>query len=484
MPLKKGSSKEVIEANIKELIAAGHDPDQAAAIAYKEAGKSRDHRTNDRGRYFTTEDIGEKRSYTPEGFLVCHDVPIARTGQQLYSSDEVPVEDAGNGEVRIQRPAEEVFRDETIASFEGKAVTVEHPNDFVTPDNWSQHAVGFTQNVRQGEGLQDDLLIADLVITDPAAIKYVNEKLPEVSAGYEAAYEQEEPGRGVQRDIVGNHVALVERGRAGPRCSIQDEDTLMKKGKAKRSVWDRIMTAVKARDAEAIEKELEEAKDEQMPVELEAKDEEASAIEKEDVKLDAKLIERLDRLEAMLNKLTGTSDEDPQEKEELEEMGDEEKQVEAFGDEDEETEETGDEILEAEKADTNKEAVGKVLSGDSLKRLISRAEILAPGLAVPTGDANKGQAFANAMMRKALTKALATDSGRAVVEPFLAGRKVKELTGDTLSSVFVGAAELQRSLNNQRGVRNAVTTKDFGRVSTVAGINARNRDFWADRNAR
>lgn len=42
MPLKKGSSKEVIEANIKELIGAGHSPSQAAAIAYKEAGSAMD----------------------------------------------------------------------------------------------------------------------------------------------------------------------------------------------------------------------------------------------------------------------------------------------------------------------------------------------------------------------------------------------------------------------------------------------------------
>lgn len=42
MPLKKGSSKEVIEANIKELIGKGHSPSQAAAIAYKEAGSAMD----------------------------------------------------------------------------------------------------------------------------------------------------------------------------------------------------------------------------------------------------------------------------------------------------------------------------------------------------------------------------------------------------------------------------------------------------------
>lgn len=40
MPLKKGSSQKVISANIAELRRSGRPPDQAAAIAYKVAGKS------------------------------------------------------------------------------------------------------------------------------------------------------------------------------------------------------------------------------------------------------------------------------------------------------------------------------------------------------------------------------------------------------------------------------------------------------------
>jgi len=41
MPLKKGKSKEVISANIAELIRSGREKKQAAAIAYEEAGMSR-----------------------------------------------------------------------------------------------------------------------------------------------------------------------------------------------------------------------------------------------------------------------------------------------------------------------------------------------------------------------------------------------------------------------------------------------------------
>jgi len=427
-------------------------------------------KTIDRGRFYTTGDIGEKRSTTPEGFLVCHDVPIARTGQQLYLSSEVPVEDAGNGEVRIDRPPSEVFRPETIASFEGKAVTVEHPNDFVTPDNWQQLAIGTVQNVRQGDGMQDDLLIADLVITDASAIKYVNESLPEVSAGYEARYEQTEPGRGVQRDIVGNHVALVERGRAGPRCSIQDRKPTMKP-----TLWERLMTAVKAQDAAAVKAEMET-----MDADTVATND-AVAIAKLQVTVDAavasvtaltKVVQDLSakvqdagtgNLSATPNNITDDDDDK---------------------DDDDDTggEMTGDDVLEAEQLAGNAQAVGKVLSGDSLKQLIARAEIIAPGSAIKTADSKKAdRKEAMAFMRSTLEKAHATADGRKAIEPFLAGREIKKLSADSLAAAFIGAAELMRIQNNARSGMSASKTKDFGRATSVDDINARNREFWAAR---
>ncbi|WP_236516283.1 hypothetical protein, partial [Escherichia coli] len=42
MPLIKGSSKDVIHQNIRELIDSGKPKDQAIAIAYKEAGMAND----------------------------------------------------------------------------------------------------------------------------------------------------------------------------------------------------------------------------------------------------------------------------------------------------------------------------------------------------------------------------------------------------------------------------------------------------------
>ena len=324
-------------------------------------------KTHDRNLFYLAEQIGEKRSTTPEGFLVCHDVPIARTGSQLYSADEIPLEGSANGEIRIERTPEEVFRPETIASFEGKPVTVEHPNEFVTPDNWQQLAVGFVQNVRQGEGIGDDLMIADLVITDAKAIEYVNKELPEVSAGYEAAYEQTEPGRGVQRDIVGNHVALVERGRAGPRCSIQDHQKEPDMKAKKPTFLDKLRKFIDSESEEEKKEEKEESKD-----------------EAGDDGKDMEILARVERIEAVLQKLLSATGDEDKEDDNSDEKKDE------TGDDDgdnEKEDETTDTVVEAETAGKNSEAVGTVLTGDSLRRIHSRAEILAPGITIQTGDA-------------------------------------------------------------------------------------------------
>jgi hypothetical protein len=178
--------------------------------------------------YFTPTKFTENIRETPEGFLVCVGVPIARTGEMVYAADEVGLEPDEEGKVILSREEAEVFRPETMASFEGKPVTIGHPKDFVTPENWSWLAKGFLQNVRRGEGDQKNDLIADVCITDAVAINLVKAGLREVSCGYTADYNQEKEGTGTQSNIIGNHLALVEQGRAGASYAINDH-----KGKVK-----------------------------------------------------------------------------------------------------------------------------------------------------------------------------------------------------------------------------------------------------------
>jgi hypothetical protein len=180
-----------------------------------------------RDGFFAPTPIGQSRRMTPEGYLVCEGVRIARTGNQRYHESEFKGQLRGDisGEIIVNRPDEEVFRKETLESFQGKPITIEHPGEFVGPDSWNRHAVGTVQNPRRGNGTDRDCIIADLLITESGAIRYVNANLPELSAGYNADYDQDKPGYASQRNIVGNHVALVEKGRAGSRVAINDSLT-------------------------------------------------------------------------------------------------------------------------------------------------------------------------------------------------------------------------------------------------------------------
>ena len=157
----------------------------------------------------------------PEGYLLCLNVPVARSGTQEYLPAELSLP-SGGAAIPVRRPEEEVFSPETVASFEGMPVTNDHPPEGVDAGNIRALQKGHAHNVRRGTGKESDLLLADLIITDPALIRLVLEEgKREISCGY--TYELcLEGGQYVQRKIRGNHVAVVDAGRAGSRVSIRD----------------------------------------------------------------------------------------------------------------------------------------------------------------------------------------------------------------------------------------------------------------------
>jgi uncharacterized protein len=213
------------------------------------------------GDFYTTDQVGRSREVTPEGFLICRDVPVARTGSMMYGFGELQ-DDQGNflepgpdGIIHASREADELFRPETIASLNGKSIVDDHPEEDVNPDNWGDHTVGIVLNPRRGQGYDDQMLLADFLVTKKAGIDAINAGKKEVSCGYDCGYEQTEPGQARQRGIVYNHVALVDHGRCGPRCAIGDSD--MKVKVRNESFSDRILRMVRARDEEGVAKELQ-----------------------------------------------------------------------------------------------------------------------------------------------------------------------------------------------------------------------------------
>ena len=420
--------------------------------------KTKDRQTKDRSNFYTVGKLGKTREITPEGYLLCRDVALAHTGSLLYGEGEVPVT-ADAGLIVITRGDDDLFRPETMASFEGKPVTDNHPDDWVTPDNWKDLSKGVAQNIRRGEGLEDNLFMADLLIQDKDTIEAVQRGKVEISLGYDADYTEISKGKGTQSNIIGNHVALVDKGRCGSRCSIGD--SFMSK-KTDKKPWYQALLGAKRTIDEALE---------------EAKETQDSEEETEDEDEDESNSKTNDALNLILKKLK-TMDADIQElKAKSEDNGDESETE----DSDEEVE-TKDDILEAEEAE--KADVGTTYTGDSLQDLRSRAEILAPGLKLPTLDsASKDIAkVANTAKRNALKQAYATADGLKAIGPFVGGANanIDALPAYTIDAAFVGASELIKQQNNLKGVRTGVTTKDFGRAApTPSDINAKNRAFWS-----
>jgi len=158
-----------------------------------------------------------------DGYLVA-DARIARTGIQTYLGSEVGKPDMGM--VRVYRPGSEVFADDTMKSAAHRPVTNDHPPEMVTSDNWKKYAIGQTGDEITGE---DIYIRVPLMVSDEAAIKDIEAGKQELSAGYTCdldftagttlagdAYDA------VQRNIRINHVAVVQRGRAGSNVRIGD----------------------------------------------------------------------------------------------------------------------------------------------------------------------------------------------------------------------------------------------------------------------
>lgn len=317
-------------------------------------------------KYYTPTKLSENIRETPEGFLICVGVPIARTGEMVYGEGETPLDTDDEGKVLIYRDAQEVFHVDTISSFEGKAVTIKHPEQFVSPDNWSYLAKGIIQNVRKAPQKDEDgeeSLLADLLIMDSLAIQLIKNGLREVSCGYEAEYEQTGEGKGKQSRIIGNHLALVEQGRAGESYAINDH-----KGKSTMNKLAEQMKKLfgKAVDEAVNEKEKEEKSKDAEPKKEEKKDDKAMDQGSYDelVKMVKDLSDKIEGMNKPKDEESEKKKEDPQdeggeEKKDSEDT-DEDKEKESKSKDDDQTESKIEERLKAVEA-----AVAKLLESKS-----------------------------------------------------------------------------------------------------------------------
>lgn len=192
--------------------------------------------------------ISEHLVKSPEGYLFCYGVPINRTGTQVYTARELNLEGDPERPVAVYRLEEDVFAPSALASFEGKDVTRGHPSEMLNAQNQSGYSKGHLENVRRdGENT-----VADLIIKDPALVSDIeNGILREVSCGYDCVFVPYLDGY-KQTKIIGNHVAVVPKGRAGREVAIQDAALEAEKGRNNmKKFFNTILTAfgMAAKDA-------------------------------------------------------------------------------------------------------------------------------------------------------------------------------------------------------------------------------------------
>lgn len=429
-------------------------PDSLGLVEYE----VRDIKTCDRG-FYAPGSAGKTRRLTPEGYLICEDVGLARTGTQIYMQSDLPGIPAGpDGRIIVTRAPEEVFHPDTIASFEGKPVTLFHPREFVTPENWRQVAVGHIQNVRRGSGTDNDLLKGDIVITDAAAVQYAVANLPDMSSGYDAQYRCQGPGRASCHTIRGNHEALVPSGRAGDRCGIKDHQTEDFSHMSKTTVAAAISSWFKGKgmpDAAAVElqnivvpmsttddsgESTKDSGNKQVMDAIGALSTDVKSVRDWQTSYDAACAAEAAKK---------TSDAAAAEAQKV-------KDAETAAAKKKEDAETNDTLIEAEEIGTVI-SLGKVWNGKTgdaiMTEIRATAEIISPGVAssMPTTDAMKGSKgapltkFMQATLERLYTKDAA---GKDIVEPFLLGHKISELRGIPLIGAFNGVGQLVRLRNN------------------------------------
>lgn len=248
MPLEKGKSQDVIHRNIKELIDSGKPKDQAIAIAYKESGMATDTDFDKMKELFDQWLDEEKkepahamdkseRQRDLNGHLIVNRTVITKAAVNPYLGSSIPQhKELGldpSKTYNLLRDPEELRK--ALPTFKAIPLMIRHvPIDASNPE--TESVIGA---IGSDFEMDNDGRVWSLIrVTTQEGIDYIESKqLGELSAGY--AYDADmtsgtwngQQYDGIMRNIHGNHVAIVERGRIGSDAIIADsiEGQLMAK---------------------------------------------------------------------------------------------------------------------------------------------------------------------------------------------------------------------------------------------------------------
>lgn len=179
-----------------------------------------------------------KKEIDGNDFLIAYDVPIAKTGIQQYTREEVGDKDNSGSPtdlVNVYRDRSAFEDEEVLNTFDGIPIVYAHPkNGKVDSENYKNFIVGTISGVYFKNG---DVFAKKITIIDKKAIKSVLRKEKNnVSIGFRGKLTKKSgtfQGENYQyiEDIIhANHLALCETGKAGERYAINSSSIM--KGEA------------------------------------------------------------------------------------------------------------------------------------------------------------------------------------------------------------------------------------------------------------
>tara|TARA_R110000764_G_scaffold47124_4_gene105522 strand:- start:7887 stop:8996 length:1110 start_codon:yes stop_codon:yes gene_type:complete len=202
-------------------------------------------------------EVPTKREFTDAGQMI---VPcaFARTGSQQYSAGSLGLIGKDASEmITVFRDEADVFDSKSMSSFRSAPVTIGHPRfaDGSPKNVTSENAQELQVGTLEGTPVRDeDTLTGTLVIARQDAIDMIDGGTVELSAGYTCDLIVNDEGEIYQRNIRANHIAIVDKGRAGSSCRIADEEEMDKV-----NLEDKVEELV---EAEAVVADVEEVKEE------------------------------------------------------------------------------------------------------------------------------------------------------------------------------------------------------------------------------
>ena len=174
----------------------------------------------------------DKREYDTNGWFEVKDNPLSMVGVFPYSGRSVSPECDPDRIYMVYRPAEELNSADCIDSFKlipwiDNHVMLGSEDEGLTPSEQK----GVQGVIGQDVYFNGDTLKGNIKVFSEAMANLIANGKKELSCGYRCRYEYA-PGTYdgvkydyVQRDIRGNHLALVENGRMGPDVAVLDHFT-------------------------------------------------------------------------------------------------------------------------------------------------------------------------------------------------------------------------------------------------------------------